>query len=66
MRDLTSLRWLAKPSPLEHAKRDLQDAQHDLLQAAACAEHYEATELMLRGRIERLREAISTLEKQES
>jgi len=62
----TLLRWFISPTPLEHAQRDLQDAQHDLLTASACAEHYEATELMLKARIERLREAIKTLEAQES
>lgn len=55
------LGWFTQKTPLEHAKRDLEDAEHDLLTASACAEHYAAVEVMLQSRIERLRTAITTL-----
>jgi len=57
-------RILAKPTALEIAARELEQAKRDLLQHAAWREYYMALEEMLGVRIARLEQAIHDLSAQ--
>lgn len=52
---------IANASPLEVASRELVQAQLDLLGAEAWREHFTGQTATLRGRITRLRAAVSDL-----
>lgn len=61
MNRLTSLLPFRTPTPLELAARELEQARRDRLAASASREYYEAMELMLTARIERLVDEIASL-----
>lgn len=51
----------AKPTPLEQASTELEQARRDLLSHSAWREHYAALEDMLKKRILRLETAVQSL-----
>ena len=55
----------AKPTPLEQASAELEQAKRDLLTHAAYREHYVALETMLKQRVTRLAAAVQSLSQPE-
>jgi len=61
MNKLTRILTYARPTPLEQASAELEQARRDLLAHAAFREHYAALEDMLKKRISRLEAAVQSL-----